>query len=389
MKSWNRYAAGLLIGIWSCFAALGGEVTPVGKVAAAKGWQLRTVIEDLDRPWGMAWLPDGSMLITEKAGRLRLVKDGTLQSDAVPGVPPVFDGGQGGLMDVAIHPKFAENRLVYFTYSIGGNGGNKTVLARAKFDGAKLEDWRVIFENSREKRGGQHFGSRMIWLPDGTLLLSVGDGGNPPSSLDGQNIRNQAQSTKTHFGKVLRLTDEGKAPTDNPFAKDEGAAPEVWSMGHRNIQGLVRDPVTGRVWATEHGALGGDELNIIRGGKNYGWPLVTYSREYSGAEITKERSRPGMEDPVAVWTPCIAASGLAVYNGERFPQWKGNLFAGGLVSQDVRRIRVDADGKALEQDAIRIGARVRDVRQGPDGFLYVLTDERPGKLIRIEPSTPD
>ncbi|MDY7014860.1 MAG: PQQ-dependent sugar dehydrogenase, partial [Cyanobacteriota bacterium] len=292
---------------------------------------------------------------------------------------------QGGLMDIALHPRFEENRLVYFTYSHGTSSANRTRIARATFDGRALSDWQVIFEVSQTKPRGQHFGSRLAWLPDGTLLASIGDGGNPPVQLEGEFIRQQAQNLGSHIGKVIRINDDGSIPSDNPFVNDAEAAPEVWSYGHRNIQGLAFDPIANRVWATEHGARGGDEVNLVEVGENYGWPVATHSREYSGGLISPETSLPGMVDPKTIWTPSIAPSGLAVYTGAAFPEWQGNLFAGGLVSQDIRRIELDGSGNVTNEESISIGQRVRDVRQGPDGLLYVLTDERNGQLIRLEP----
>lgn len=359
----------------------------VSAAETAQGVRQITLIEGLERPWSMAWLPDGTLLITEKAGRLRLVRDGVLEPTPIAGVPEVMSSGQGGLMEIAIHPRFAENRLVYLTYSHGTENANRTRLARATFDGNALRNLQVIFEVSQVKSGGQHFGSRIVWLPDGTMLVAIGDGGNPPVQLEGDLIRKQAQNLRSHLGKIVRLKDDGSIPRDNPFATRADANPAIWSYGHRNIQGLTFDPSTQRVWATEHGARGGDELNLVEAGKNYGWPIVTYSQEYSGGEISQERSRPGMVDPKVVWTPATAPSGLAIYSGDHFPDWQGDLFAGGLVSRDVRRINLDATGKVLGQQAIAIGQRVRDVRQGPDGLLYILTDESEnGRLIRLEPT---
>jgi glucose/arabinose dehydrogenase len=344
-----------------------------------------TLVDGLEHPWGLAWLPDGTMLVTERPGRLRLVRDGQLDPTPVAGVPPVLALSQGGLLDVSVHPQFAENQWVYFTYAAGSANANHTRVARARFDGDALQDWTVIFEVQRDKEGGQHFGSRMTWLPDNTMLVSIGDGGNPPVRLDGEFIRNQAQNLATRLGKVVRLHDDGSVPADNPFLDTPDADPAIWSYGHRNIQGMAIDPATGAVWATEHGARGGDELNRLRVGGNYGWPLVTHSREYSGGEISPDQSRPGMVDPRIVWTPAIAPSGLMVYRGDRFPQWQGQLFAGGLVSQDMRRIELDNSGNVVSETPIPIGQRVRDVRQGPDGLIYVLTDAPNGRLIRLEP----
>ncbi|TVQ18876.1 MAG: PQQ-dependent sugar dehydrogenase [Leptolyngbya sp. DLM2.Bin15] len=344
-----------------------------------------TVMENLEHPWGMAWLPDGTLLVTERPGRLRIVRDGDLDPNPVPGLPDLLSVGQGGLLDIAVHPQFDENRWVYFTYSDGTRDANQTLVGRAEFDGTTLQNWTVVFEVGRTKPDTQHFGARMAWLPDTTLLVSIGDGGNPPVRLDGELIRDQAQDLSSRLGKIVRIRDDGSIPADNPFVGDSNADDAVWSYGHRNIQGLDVDPVTEQVWATEHGARGGDELNWVRAGENYGWPVVTHSMEYAGGEISTERSRPGMVDPSLVWTPAKAPSGLLIYRGDRIPQWQGHLFAGGLQSQEVLRIQVDSAGNVVDQEAIAIGQRVRDVRQGPDGLIYVLTDESNGRLLRLEP----
>lgn len=343
------------------------------------------LIRNLDHPWGMAWLPDGSLLITERAGRLRLFRNGQLEPTPIAGVPPVLASGQGGLLDIVLHPQFAQNRFVYLTYAHGTREANRTRVARAVFDGNQLTDVRVIFEVSQAKSGGQHFGSRIVWLPDSTMLVAIGDGGNPPVELEGDLIRKQAQNLRSNLGKIIRLNDDGSVPSDNPFVNRSDADPKVWSYGHRNIQGLAFDPATNQVWATEHGARAGDELNRVEAGKNYGWPIVTFSREYSGGEITQERSRPNMVDPKLVWRDTIAPSGLTFYTGDRIPAWRGNLFAGGLVSGNVRRLTINPAGEVINEQVIDIGQRVRDVRQGPDGFLYVLTDgSGNGQLIRLE-----
>lgn len=344
------------------------------------------VLEGLEHPWGVAWLPDGSMLITERPGRLRIVRNGVLDPTPISGVPQVFAVGQGGLLDVSVHPRFAENRLVYLTYAHGSESANRTRIARATLDGKALKNLQVIFEVSQSKSGGQHFGSRILWLPDGTMLVAFGDGGNPPVRLEGDLIRKQAQNLRSRLGKIVRLNDDGSIPKNNPFVKNAKADPAVWSYGHRNIQGMALDAGRNRVWATEHGARGGDELNLVEAGKNYGWPVVTHSQEYAGGEISSERSRPGMVDPKLVWASTTAPSGLAFYSSDRIPSWKGDLFSGGLVSQDVSRIDLDANGNVLGQQSIKIGQRVRDVRQGPDGLLYILTDEQNGQMIRLEPA---
>jgi glucose/arabinose dehydrogenase len=378
----------LLLSGSGCARAQPPEARPGAATPAqpAQGIRRTVLLRGLEHPWGLAWLPDGSLLITERPGRLRIVRDGVLDTQPVAGVPAVLAAGQGGLLDVGVHPRFAENRWVYLTYAAGTPEANHTRLARARFDGRSLSDLEVLFEVPQRKRGSQHFGSRLLWLDDGTLLVAIGDGGNPPLQLDGALIREQAQNPASALGKILRLNADGSIPADNPFRDQPGSHPALWSLGHRNIQGLAYDPQRQRVWASEHGARGGDELNLVEGGGNHGWPLVTHSREYSGPEITSRRSAPGMVDPRRVWTPAIAPSGLAVASGRSVPQWRGQLFAGGLVSAQVHRLHLDAEGQVLREEAIPIGNRVRDVREGPDGFLYVLTDSSgDGKLIRLEP----
>ena len=354
-------------------------------VVTANNFTTTTITEGLEHPWGMVWLPDGSILITERPGRLRIVRNGMLEPQAISGVPEVLAIGQGGLMDVSLHPNFAENRTIYLTYSHGNKSANQTRLAKATFDGTALQNLEVIFEVDLVKRGTQHFGSRIVWLPDNTMLVGLGDGGNPPIQLNGDLIRKQAQNLNSHLGSVVRLNDDGSIPQDNPFVNEADANPAIWSYGHRNIQGMTIDPETDRVWSTEHGSRGGDEVNIIEAEQNYGWPEVSYSDEYTGGKVTEVSSRPDVPEPNLIWTPSIAPSGLAFYSSDRFSQWQGDLFAGGLVSRDVRRLDLDGEGNILGEESIPIGQRVRDVRQGPDGMLYVLTDEQNGSLISIEP----
>jgi len=375
-----------LLGLVSARVAAGADPAPIsGDVPEATGWRVESVVGGLEHPWSIAWLPDGAALVTERSGRLRVIRDGRLDPTPVGGLPPLYVGGQGGLLDVSLHPRFADNRLVYLTLSIGTADANRTALARGRFDGSALRDTEVIFENADPKSGAQHFGSRIVWLPDGSLLMSVGDGGNPPTRFGGENIRNQAQNPATHFGKVLRLRDDGTPYPNNPFVGQPGARPEIWTIGHRNIQGMTRDPASGRVWANEHGSRGGDELNVIEGGGNYGWPIVTYSSEYWGPRISSESSRSGIVEPQLVWTPSKAPSGLTLYTGDVYPQWKGDLFSGALKFGQVRRIRLDGT-RVVGEEKLTIGRRVRDVRQGPDGYLYVLTDEDDGAVLRIVPT---
>jgi glucose/arabinose dehydrogenase len=354
---------------------------------AVAGIRLVTVAEGLERPWSLAFLPDAAMLVTERPGRLRLVRDGQIDPRAIEGVPPVHAAGQGGLLDVALHPGFARNRTLFLSYAHGDSSANRTRLARAVLDGHALRDLRVIFENNRDKPANAHFGSRILFLPDGTLLMSVGDGGNPPNSLDGRFIRDNAQDLSNHLGKIIRLNEDGGVPADNPYVGMAGARPELWSVGHRNPQGLAWDPIRRAVWATEHGSQGGDELNRVERGRNYGWPVISHAVEYrTGQQIGRGRAAPGLEQPVVAWMQTQAPSGLAIYAGDRFPAWRGDAFSGGLRGQEVRRVRLDPDGRAIGEEAIQVGRRVRDVRQGPDGYLYLLTDEANGRIIRVEPA---
>ncbi|MGD8256832.1 MAG: PQQ-dependent sugar dehydrogenase, partial [Desulfobacterales bacterium] len=288
-------------------------------VPAERGFRAVALLGGLEHPWSMVWLPNGDILVTERPGRLRRVRDGRLASGSIAGVPEVFDSGQGGLLDISLHPRFEQNRRVYFTYAYGSTIANRTRVATAVLNSDRLKKWQVIFEVAANKFGGQHFGSRLLWLPDETLLVSIGDGGNPPVRLEGDWIRKQAQNRRSHLGKILRFKDNGSVPPDNPFVNSADLQTTIWSYGHRNIQGLAYDPIRSMVWASEHGALGGDELNLIQAGRNYGWPTVTFSREYfDGSKISPHTSKSGMVDPVAVWMTAIAPSGLVVYSGSQF-----------------------------------------------------------------------
>lgn len=353
----------------------------VGAIPRVAGFKTTTIVSGLQNPWGMAWLPNGDILVTERPGRLRLVRDGRLIEAPLEGTPPVFARGQGGLLDVTLHPDFAKNRWIYLSHSAEENGQNFTVLTRAKLsaDATRLEEAERLFEVTQRKNSGVHFGSRIVWLPDGTMLLSTGDGGN---------FRDAAQRRDSHLGKILRLDENGKPAKGNPFSAAEGTKPEVWSYGHRNIQGLFYDASTKRVWATEHGPQGGDELNLVQAGQNAGWPIATYGREYgSGIPIGEgTQHSPRFLPPRLVWIPSTGASGLTVYRGDKFPQWQGNIFSGGLATRDIRRVIVDANGLVTREENMRIGKRIRDVRTGPDGFLYYLTDEGNGEIGRIEPA---
>ncbi|UQV47723.1 sorbosone dehydrogenase family protein [Janthinobacterium lividum] len=363
------------------------ELQATGEPPAAKQqWKAITVAEGVRQPWGIAWLGEGRALVTSKQGTLHLLNGKTFTDVALEGMPKVFTGGQGGLLDIVLHPQDAGKAAprVYMTVSTGSNDANRTTLVRGVFDGKKVTGIQTLFKVATDKSGGQHFGSRLLWLPDGTLLMSVADGGNPPLRIGDRLAREQAQNLATHQGSILRLTEEGKPAPGSPLAA-KGALPEIWSYGHRNVQGLALDPVSGRVWATEHGPYGGDELNLVVAGGNYGWPLQSYGADYTTHEPVGKHEVAGMINPSVAWVPSPAPSGLAVYTGDKIAAWRGSIFSGGLAAKDIRRIAVDANGKVTGQDRLAIGARVRDVRQGPDGYLYALTDEDNGRLLRIVP----
>ena len=335
-------------------------------------------ISGLVDPWSLAFLPDGDMLITEQIGRLRLVHHGVLHPDPISGTPTVFARNQGGLLDVAIHPRFAENRLIYFTYAMSGDRGNTVALGRGRFEGHALTGVEQLFvADAWSRTEERHFGSRLAFATDGTLFMTVGE----------RNDRHRAQNTFDHAGKVLRLNEHGTPPADNPFVERPDVRPEIYSYGHRNPQAVTQDPETGAIWATEHGPKGGDELNLILPGRNYGWPVVTFGREYSGEMISLATSHGGLESPVRHWTPSIALSGMDFYSGNRFPAWRGDLLVSGLAGARIDRVRL-RDGVAETQETLltELGLRLRDVREGPDGYVYVLTDGIPGGVLRIEPA---
>lgn len=333
----------------------------------------------LVRPWSLAFLPNGDILVTEKPGRLRLVKGGTLEPQPISGVPAVVSSGQGALMEVAPHPRFAENRWLYFTYSKAGERGNTTALGRGTLDGLALTGVQDLFVADAWSTGSLHFGSKLAFAPDGTLFMTVGE----------RNDRTRAQDLSHHAGKVLRLKDDGTVPADNPFVGRSDARPEIYSYGHRNPQGLAFHPETGQLWETEHGPQGGDELNIVLPGKNYGWPVITYGREYSGEIISANPYREGMEQPVTIWVPSIGLSGMAFYTGSRYPGWTGNLFVGGLSGLTVHRVGFNERGPIGREPLLtELRLRIRDVRQGPDGLLYVVTDGNPGGVLRLDPVAP-
>jgi aldose sugar dehydrogenase len=366
----------------ACFALVSMIVAPLSLAAETyksekAGFELETFAEGLENPWGLAFLPDGRMLVTERPGRLRIVAaDGTLSSP-VAGVPKVFARGQGGLLDVALDPHYADNGVIYLSYAEPGPSGGGTAVARARLNGDRLEELSVIFRQEPKRNAGQHFGSRLVFARDGTLFVTTGDRGK----------RDEAQNLGVHLGKLIRINTDGSVPDDNPFIGTDDARREIWSYGHRNIQGAALHPETGEIWTIEHGARGGDELNTPQAGKNYGWPVITYGIDYSGASIGEGTEKPGMEQPLYYWDPSIAPSGMAFYTGSAFPAWRGNLFVGALGFELLVRLELDGK-KVLHEERLLedLGERIRDVRQGPDGLLYLLTDETDGRILRLSPA---
>jgi glucose/arabinose dehydrogenase len=367
------------------FGAMTGLFALPSLASAATRLKPVTVTHGLQNPWSLAFLPDlerdGRMLVTEKAGRLRLVGRDGKPGVSVDGVPRVDARGQGGLLDVVIDPKFADNRFVYLSYSEPaaepGEAGNGTAVARARLDGQRLVELKVIFRQRPKFGGSAHFGSRLVFDRGGRMFVTLGDRFN---------LRDAAQQLDNHIGKVVRIESDGSVPSDNPFAKRAGALPEIWSYGHRNVQGAALHPATGELWTHEHGPQGGDEVNVDLAGANYGWPVITHGREYgSGRKIGEGTEKPGIESPVTVWVPSIAPSGMAFLASDRYPGWKGNLFVGALRAEVLVRLELDGRKAVREERLLNtLFQRVRDVRQGPDGWLYLLTDSADGRLLRLE-----
>jgi glucose/arabinose dehydrogenase len=340
--------------------------------------EVTEVARGLAHPWGLAFLPDGRMLVTERPGRLRIVaRDGTL-SPPVEGVPAVRTGGQGGLLDVALSPAFARDRTVFLSYAEPSETGGRTAVARGVLDGTTLREVRTIFRQTPDGSGGNHWGGRLVFDRDGTLFITLGDRFS---------LRDRAQDLGTTLGKIVRIRPDGSAPDDNPFAKRAGVLPEIWSYGHRNVQGAALHPQTGRLWAHEHGPQGGDELNVVRPGRNYGWPVITFGREYgTGFRIGEGTEKAGVEPPLVQWTPSIAPSGMAFYVGDRFPQWRGQLLVGALAYASVFRLELDGERVVRQERMLEsLGRRIRDVRVGPDGLVYLLTDSPEGAILRLSP----
>jgi glucose/arabinose dehydrogenase len=357
---------------------LGSSLLFCAGAATAADYQVETLADGLSNPWSLAFLPDGGMLVTERSGQLRLIDAaGQLRAEPVAGVPEAFVNGQSGLMEVALAPDFAESGELFLSYSCGTRDANHTCLAAATFNGEALENTHEIFRVQPAKKGSAHYGGRIAFLPDNTLLLTLGDGFD---------YREQAQNTANHLGSIVRLSRDGSAPEDNPFVGQADAMPELYSIGHRNVQGILVDDA-GRVFSHEHGPRGGDEINLIEAGKNYGWPKITYGIDYNGSQISPYTELPGLEQPLVYWDPSIAPSGMTLYQGELFPEWQGSLLVSALAGKEVRRVELKGNA-AGEQESLfaELDQRFRDVRTGPDGAVYLLTDSPSGQLLRVVPA---
>ncbi|WP_243371289.1 PQQ-dependent sugar dehydrogenase [Microvirga solisilvae] len=342
---------------------------------------VETIARNLQNPWGLTFLPDTRMLVTERPGRLRIVEaDGKL-SEPIKGLPRISARGQGGLLDVALDPNFAQTRLVYLSFAEDrGEGRNGTSVARARLsqDGTTLEDTQVIFRQEPSYAGTHHFGSRLVFARDGNLFVTLGERND---------LRDQAQSLSNHLGKIVRINPTGGAAEGNPFLNREDTRPEIWSSGHRNVQSAALNPATGELWTVEHGARGGDEVNIPQKGKNYGWPVISYGVHYSGQKIGEGARKAGLEQPVYYWDPSIAPSGMAFYTGDKFPAWRGSILVGALAGKLVSRLETDGNKVTGEERMLQnLGERIRDVRQGPDGLVYLLTDSPQGRILRMKPA---
>lgn len=339
---------------------------------------VQTIAKGLEHPWGLAFLPDKRMLVTERPGRLRLVSSDGRVSEPLASVPRVYASGQGGLLDVALSPTFDKDQLVYLSFAEPGEGGAGTAVARARLGERSLENLQVIWRQQPKVSGSNHWGSRIVFRPDGTLFVTLGDRFNHADS---------AQDLSTTIGKIVRINPDGSAPPDNPFVKRAGARPEIWSYGHRNVQAAALDPNTGQLWTAEHGARGGDELNHPEAGKNYGWPVISYGVHYTFRKIGEGTAKPGMEQPVYYWDPVIAPSGMTFYTGDLFAGWKNNILIGSLTPGLLVRL-VMKNGKVAQEERYldELDERIRDVRQAADGSLYLLTDSRNGRILRATPA---
>jgi aldose sugar dehydrogenase len=365
---------------------MSGQTTEVRR-SAFHDYRVTTVVDGLMNPWSIAFLPGGDMLVTERPGRLRIVRNGKLLPNAVEGVPAVHAEGQGGLLEVMPHPEFTSNRLLYISYSKPGTGERTatTAVIRGRFENDRLTNVEEIFLAESQGRG--HYGCKLAFDGKGYLFITIGDRQVPPT---GNLERHPAQDLSNHHGTTVRIHDDGRVPSDNPFVNREGALPTIWSYGHRNAQGMAFHPDTGDLWQNEHGPQGGDELNLILPGRNYGWPVIGYGVNYqSGSAIHTSTHREGMEQPAHIWVPSIGISGLMVYTGDRFPQWKGNVFVGGLAGEQLARLTLDGQRVVNEETLVQRMGRIREIRQGPDGLIYLAIDNRQGQtspILRVEPA---
>ena len=374
------------VGLGLALSGLHGVTANTVFRSALHDYRVVSVADGLIQPWSIAFLPGGDVLITERPGRLRILRQGKLLPEAVDGVPKVFHSSQGGLLEVMPHPNFATNRLLYLSFSKPGatDAEATTTLVRGRFDGTRLTDVQQLFE--AVTKGRNHFGGKIAFDRNGFLFLTLGDRQVAP---EGTLEAHPAQDLSNHHGKVIRLHDDGRVPSDNPFSNRAGARAEIWSYGHRNVQGLAIHPETGDVWTNEHGPQGGDELNRLEAGRNYGWPVIGFGVNYkTGLAIHTGTHREGMEQPAHVWVPSIGTSGLMIYTGNRFPQWRGNLFVGGMARHRLARLTLDGRRVTGEETLVPDMGRIRDVRQGLDGDIYLVTDNREGKptpILRMEP----
>ena len=359
--------------------ATGAHGAEPGFASSAGGLEVRTIAKGLANPWALAFLPDGKMLVTERPGRMRIVTVEGQISPSLKGVPDVWASGQGGLLDVIADKSFADNKTIYFCFAERADGGGRTTAARAKLNEANgsLDDVRIIFRQQGPLSSGNHFGCRIAQADDGNLFVALGDHFTH---------RDQAQNLGNHLGKLIRIAPDGTAPPGNPFAGRTDAKPEIWSYGHRNVQALAINPASGEPWEIEHGPRGGDEVNVIGKGKNYGWPVIGYGIDYSGAKIHDSTAKDGMEQPVKYWVPSIAPSGMVFYTGKLFPKWSGSLFLGALRGAMLVRLTLDGNTVTSEERLLQnLNERIRDVRQGPDGALWLLTDSSSGRILRVAP----
>ncbi|HUU65826.1 MAG TPA: PQQ-dependent sugar dehydrogenase [Methyloceanibacter sp.] len=345
--------------------------TEIGKI------KVETLASGLEHPWGLAFLPDGRMLVTERTGHLRILTGDGALSDPLAGVPEVVAKGQGGLLDVAIGPKFNETKFVYLSFAEAGPSGASTAVARGRLTDDGLADVQVIFRQTPKVGGGNHFGGRLAFTPDGKLFVLLGE----------RFKFEPAQDLTSHLGKIVRINSDGSVPADNPFISQQDAQPEIWSYGHRNPQGAAIHPDTGKLWETEFGPRGGDELNISAAGANYGWPVVSWGAHYDGKDIPNPPTHPEFADAIRHWTPVISPSGMTFYTADTIPSWKGNLLIAGLSSESIVRLKLDGE-KVIGEERIAMDARIRDLAQGPDGAVYALTDEDDGKVLRLSPEYP-